>query len=56
MTKYSLETKLAAVHFFIEGHEPFKNVAQKDEVSKTKRIESCKIQDPILSSCLKYFV
>ena len=35
MTKYSLETKLAAVTAYIEGVESFKDTAQKHNVSAT---------------------
>jgi transposase len=35
MTKYSLDTKLAAVHAYLDGVESFKQTAQKHNVSTT---------------------
>ena len=35
MTKYSLDTKLAAVHAYLEGAESFKRIAQEYKVSNT---------------------
>ncbi|WP_142316915.1 transposase [Bacillus toyonensis] len=33
MTKYSLETKLAAVHAYLDGVESFQVIAQKHNVN-----------------------